>query len=161
MTQHFNVTIQGAVQGTFKGQGAGRDKDKIPGVALTYGLLVPKDPASGFRTGKRQHNPVVFTKEWGAASPQLFQAAATNEVLKSVLFEFITTNTYGKEEVDYTIELTNATISGFEGSLHIGEKAGPIIDTRELEVITLEFQKIVVTSVTGGTTATDNWNTSP
>ena len=48
-------------------------------------------------------------------------------------------------------------ISGFEGSLHLGEKAGPIIDTRELEVITLEFQKITVTSVTGGTTATDDW----
>jgi|SRR5208282_614605 len=160
MTQHFNVTIQGAVQGIFKGQGAGREKDKIAGVALTYGLAVPKDPASGFRTGKRQPKAVVFTKEWGAASPQLFQAAATNEVLTSVLFEFVTTNTYGKEEIDYTIELTNATISGFEGSLHIGEKAGPIIDTRELEVITLEFQKIVVTSVTGGTTATDDWSRS-
>ena len=160
MTQHFNVMIHGAVQGEFKGQGEGRDKDKIPGVALTYGLAVPKDPATGFRTGKRQHKPVVFTKEWGTASPQLYQAAATNEVLKSVLFEFITTNTYGKEEVDFTIELTNAMISGFEGSLHIGEKAGPIIDTRELEVITLEFQKIVVTSVTGGTTASDNWSPS-
>jgi len=124
MTQHFNVTIQGAVQGTFKGQGAGRDKDKIPGVALTYGLLVPKDPASGFRTGKRQHNPVVFTKEWGAASPQLFQAAATNEVLKSVLFEFITTNTYGKEEVDYTIELTMLRSQGLKGHCTSARKQG-------------------------------------
>jgi len=157
MTQHFNVTIQGAVQGTFKGQGAGRDKDKIPGVAISYGVESPRDAASGLPTGKRRHKPVVVTKEWGAASPQFFQAAATNEVLKSVLFEFITTNNYGKEEVDYTIELTNATISGFEGSLHIGEKAGPIIDARELERITLEFQKITVTSVTGGTTASDNW----
>src|SRR5271169_1236319 len=135
MTQHFNVTIQGAVQGTFKGQGAGRDKDKIAGVAISYGLTVPKDPASGFRTGKRQHKPVVFTKEWGAASPQLFQAIVTNETLTSVLFEFISTNALEKEEVDYIVELTNATISGFRGSLHLGEKAGPIVDSRELEVI--------------------------
>src|SRR5271163_3499888 len=137
MTQHFNVMIHGAVQGAFKGQGEGRDKDKIPGVALTYGLAVPKDPATGFRTGKRQHKPVVFTKEWGAASPQLYQAIVTNETLTSVLFEFISTNALGKEEVDYTVELTNATISGFRGSLHLGEKAGPIIDSRELEVVTL------------------------
>jgi type VI secretion system secreted protein Hcp len=157
MAQQFYATIKAATQGTLKGQGTGREKDKILGVGFTYGLAVPIDPASGLPSGKRRHKPVVFTKEWDAASPQLYQAAATNEVLKSVLFEFITTNSYGKEEVDYTVELTNATISGFDGSLHIAEKAGPIVDTRELEVITLEFQKIVITSVTGGTTASDDW----
>ena len=74
-------------------------------------------------------------------------------LLTSVLFEFISTNALGKEEVDYTVELTNATISGFKGSVHLGEKAGPIVDSRELEVIKLVFQKITVTSVTGGTSS--------
>jgi type VI secretion system secreted protein Hcp len=161
MAHKFYATIKAAVQGTLKGQGTGREKDKIPGVALSYGLVAPRDPVSGQPTGKRQHKPVVFTKEWGAASPQLYQAAATHELLKSVLFEFITTNSLGGEEVSYTIELTNATISGFEGSLHLGENAGPIIDTRELEMITLEFQKIAITSIAGGTTAVDDWNASP
>jgi type VI secretion system secreted protein Hcp len=159
MAQTFYATIKGKTQGAFKGQGTGREKDKIPGVAFTYGVESPRDAASGLPTGKRQHKPVVFTKEWGAASPQLYQAIVTNETLTSVLFEFISTNALGKEEVDYIVELTNATISGFKGSLHLGEKAGPIVDSRELEVITLEFQKIAVTSVTGGTSAEDDWET--
>ena|SRR5271170_7018775 len=157
MAHEFYATIKARVQGTLKGQGTGREKDKIPGVAFSYGVVSPRDPASGLPTGRRRHIPIVFTKEWGAASPQLFQALVTNETLTSVLFEFMTTDALGKEEVDYTIELTNATISGFEGTLHIGEKAGPIVDSRKLEAITLEFQKITVTSVTGGTTAVDDW----
>jgi type VI secretion system secreted protein Hcp len=157
MAQKFYVTIKAAKQGTLKGQGSGREKDKIPGVAFSYGVESPRDAASGLPSGKRRHKPVVITKEWGAASPQLFQAAVTNEVLTSVLIEFLSTNSLGKEEVNYTVELTNVSISGFEGSLHLGENAGPIVDTRELERITLEFQKITVTSVTGGTTATDDW----
>lgn len=157
MAQTFYATIKAAKQGTLKGQGTGREKDKIPGVAFSYGVESPRDPATGLPTGKRRHKPVIFTKEWGAASPQLYQAIVTNETLTSVLFEFISTNALGKEEVDYTVELTNATISKFEGSLHLGEKAGPIIDSRELEVIVLEFQKITVTSVTGGTSASDDW----
>lgn len=32
---------------------------------------VARESASGMPTGKRQHAPVTFVKEWGAASPQL------------------------------------------------------------------------------------------
>ena len=157
MAQKFYATIKAATQGTLKGQGTGRDKSKIEGVGFSYGVESPRDPASGLPRGKRQHKPVVFTKEWGAASPQLYQATATNEVLQSVLFEFISTNALGKEEVDYTVELTNATIAEFKGSVHLGEKAGPIVDSRELEIIKLVFQKITITSVAGATSTTDDW----
>jgi type VI secretion system secreted protein Hcp len=150
--------IHGAVQGAFKGQGEGAIRTRSPGWPLHTAWQFPKILPLDFALESASISP-LFSQRNGVQL-RLYQAAATNEVLKSVLFEFITTNTYGKEEVDFTIELTNAMISGFEGSLHIGEKAGPIIDTRELEVITLEFQKIVVTSVTGGTTASDNWSPS-
>lgn len=34
-------------------------------------VVMPRDSGSGMATGKRQHKPVTFVKEWGAASPQL------------------------------------------------------------------------------------------
>jgi type VI secretion system secreted protein Hcp len=157
MAVKFYATFKASTQGTIKGQGSGREKDKIPGVAFAYGVESLRDPTTGLPTGKREHKPIVFTKEWGAASPQLYQAAVTNETLKSVYFEFMSTNPFGVEEVTFTIELTNATISEFEGSVHLHDKDGPVIDTRELERINLVFQKITITSVTGDTTTTDDW----
>lgn len=36
-------------------------------------IISPRDAASGMPTGKRQHAPVTFVKEWGPATPQLAQ----------------------------------------------------------------------------------------
>jgi type VI secretion system secreted protein Hcp len=157
MAHAFYVTIKGATQGTFKGQGSGRDKDKIPGVAFSYGVETPIDDITGLATGKRQHKPVIITKEWGAASPQIYQATVTNEVLRSVLCEFVNVNAVGVEQTAFTIELTNATIVAFDGSVQFGEAGGPAVDTRELERINLVFQRITITSVAGDSTAVDDW----
>src|SRR5205085_1119456 len=40
-----------------------------------------RDVATGQATGRRQHTPLTIIKEWGASTPQLFQALATNELL--------------------------------------------------------------------------------
>lgn len=37
----------------------------------SYTIISPRDSASGLPTGKRQHKPMTFVKEWGAASPEL------------------------------------------------------------------------------------------
>ena len=157
MATNIYATIVGATQGAFSGEGTGNAKDKIPGVAFDYGLTVPTDPASGLVSGKRQYKPVTFTKEWGAASPQIFQAAVTNETLRSVNFEFTSVDSSGVEQPQFIISLANAIISGFEGSVTLGEDGGPAVDDRELERIQFDFQKITITSIAGGTTAVDDW----
>ena len=157
MAHKFYVSIQGTTQGTFKGQGSGPDKNKIPGVSFSYGVETPINETTGLASGKRQHKPVMITKEWGAASPQLYQACVNNEVLKSVLCEFVDVSPAGVEQLAFTIELTNATIVEFDGSVHFGEAGGPVLDTRELERLSFVFQKITITSVTGDTTAVDDW----
>lgn len=43
-------------------------------------VLTPRDSASGMPTGKRQHSPVTFVKEWGPASPQLAAMKPTYDV---------------------------------------------------------------------------------
>lgn len=78
-------------------------------------------------------------------------------MLKSVLCEFVDVSAAGKEQVTFTIELTNATIVEFGGSVHFGEAGGPVVDTGELETLSLVFQKITITSATGNTTAVDDW----
>lgn len=40
-------------------------------VVFNQAIVSPRDAASGLPTGKRQHKPVVFTKEYDKSSPQL------------------------------------------------------------------------------------------
>ena len=93
MAYEFYVSIEGTKQGKFKGESTREaHRDKIPALAFSYEVTSPRDVATGQASGRRQHGPVTFVKAWGAASPQLFQALTTNEVLKTVLFEFVGTN---------------------------------------------------------------------
>jgi len=159
MALQIVATVTGAKQGAFKGESNQKGREgKIPGVALSYGVLSPREVTSGQATGKRQQHPVVFTKEWGASSPQFYTAAYTNEVLSSVLFEFYYASPTGAQIVDHSIKLTNATIIQVEQSVMIPQSGGPIIDSRDLQVISFTFQKIEITSLTGGTSASDSWN---
>ncbi len=159
MAVRFYATVIGAKQGTFKPEGTqgGLGKGKIPGVDFSYAVEIPHDAATGAASGKRQHQPIIFTKEWGASSPQFYQAAFTNEILTFVTFEFILVAADGKEVVDHTIKLTNATISDIEQSLQNGQAGGPPVDSRELQSIHFYFQKIDITSISGGTEAIDDW----
>ena len=50
--------------------------------AVKEAFLQPRDAASGMATGKRQHAPVTFVKEWGPASPKLRAASPTYDIKK-------------------------------------------------------------------------------
>ena len=47
-----------------------------------YTILGPRDAGSGMSTGRRQHAPVKYVKEWGEASPQLMAVGPTYDVKK-------------------------------------------------------------------------------
>src|SRR5580658_5519479 len=106
------AAFKGTKQGQFKGESTKANrKDKWSEVlAFGYSVQSPRDAATGQAVGKRQHKPIVITKEWGAASPQIYQALTTNEVFTSVDFEFTKSDGAGKETVYHTITLTNAQI---------------------------------------------------
>jgi type VI secretion system secreted protein Hcp len=156
MVLNIYATVDATKQGTFKGEGRGQQTNKIPGVAFAYGVVMPHD-STGIPSGKRQHQPIVFTKEWGASSPQFYQAAYTNETLKSVLFEFFTVTADGKEEVDHTFKLTNASIGKVAESVQSGATGGPVVDPRQLQEISIYFQKIEIVSLSGKTQTSDDW----
>jgi type VI secretion system secreted protein Hcp len=141
----FYVKIQGKKQGQFKGEStrAGHS-DRLVGIAFSFEVDAPRDIATGQASGKRQHKPVLFVKEWGAASPQLYQAATTNEVLSSVVFEFVTTSADGEERVAETVTLTDATISKLKRTAdarsEFADHGHPTLDEVEFTFQKIEFQ---------------------
>jgi type VI secretion system secreted protein Hcp len=111
------VSIKGMKQGPFKGEVLQKGfEGKIAGLKFHYDVLSPRDPATGMATGKRQHKPVMITKEWGAASPQLFQALVTNEVLSEVVIDFVSVDPKGVMALSHSIKLTNAGIADISQS---------------------------------------------
>jgi len=160
----FYVTIHG-LKVQFAGEGTGAHKNALVGLNYHYELVSLRDPASGHPTGKRQHAPITITKEWGASSPQLLHACATNELLLSVTFEFYKAGPGGTQELYYTITLHNATISKIvqhAGGPGAGEPSTAKHtgggDTHELEDISFTFQKITVEHKVGKTIFMDDWH---
>lgn len=161
------ISIKGNKQGQFKGEDTLDSKRKegwMSVLAFAYVVQSPRNTATGQTAGKRQHKPIVITKEWGPASPQLFQALTSNEVLESVVIEFEKVNASGKEYVYQTIKLTNATILEIrqytrEYQSQSGASKHPAgVDTVELEEVSFTFQKIEMTNLDGKTSALDDWS---
>jgi type VI secretion system secreted protein Hcp len=160
----FYISITGAKQGKFKGDSAGekgskssRAKGKIAGIKYSAETTSPRDPATGQATGKRMHKPITITKEWDASSPQLFAALATNETLKTVLFEFVKADAAGREAIFYTVTLTNAVVSNVHSYLDLTDTSGDKFDARELEDVSFVFQKIMIENKESNTVAEDDW----
>jgi len=158
MTLQFYATVVGTTQGTFKGETLStKIANKIPGVAFSYGIVDSCDAATGADSGRRRQQPVVFTKQWGPASPQFYQAAYTGEVLSSVLFEFFLPLSDGTESLDHTVRLTNATVSAARQWVQVNQQDGPMVDTRNLQEISFRFEKVEIVSLTGHTEALGEW----
>jgi len=154
----FYVTIRGVKQGVLKGQSTNRQRqNQIQAFQFLMQLAAPRDASTGQASGKRQYSPITITKEWDACSPQIFEAASTNETLSLVEVDFLRTSPDGKESVYETIKLTDATISSVKryiGFLDAGEPP----DSRQLEDVSFSFSKIEITHSDGGTMFIDNWN---
>lgn len=156
MAYEFYITIEGTSQGKFKGESdREKHKDKLAGFQFRSAVVSPRESASGQATGKRRHEPVVVHKKIGKATPMISKALCTNEVLKSVLFEFMHTNEKGEEEVVFTIKLTNATVSS-----QVMIVPDPDEGTQEhafYEEVQFTFQKIEWEHTVAKTVALDDW----
>jgi type VI secretion system secreted protein Hcp len=150
--------IKGTKEGVFKGDNSRTGQpDYMACLGFSYEIKSPRDAASGMATGKRQHQPIRIIKEWGPASPQIFQACCTNEVLTSVIIEFVKVNPDGKPQVFQRVTLTNATISDDRQFLDVPSIQGSNGGGTPMEEISFTFQKIQFENTDGGTSATDDW----
>jgi type VI secretion system secreted protein Hcp len=131
------MKLTGQKQGNVKGNSTkGKRTDKIEIIAFDFGLESQFDAQSGLPTGKRQHKPIVITREVDSASPLLFQALCTNETFLLAELSFARPSGSGKPSPSQTIELTNATIFGITHSPSSGGK--------RRERITLDYENLLV-----------------
>jgi type VI secretion system secreted protein Hcp len=154
---NFYITITGAATGKFKGESPDpKHPDDMEGLAYSYEVKSPRDLATGQASGKRQHGAITITKEWGAASPQLFNALVKNEQLSTVVFTFMTTDqTTGGQVAYYKVTLRNAYIAQIRSFKDLTYQRE--YSTKELESISFTFQKIEIECLTAKTTASDDW----
>jgi type VI secretion system Hcp family effector len=169
---------------TFQSQGASCPDNSKPNSAYMgkqveiqawkFGVKAPHDIATGQMSGKRQHSPVQITKEQGPFDVMAWQAACTNETIKTLVLQVYRTQTNkvgqgataGKapEVLYWTITLTNAQVAevrtstafaNVEGGTSAKHTSG--VDTHELTTIDFTYQKIEIAAVQDKKSASDDW----
>lgn len=151
----FYVTIIGAWQGRLPGEApAGPHEGKLVGLAYDQASISPAaETGTGRRGGKLTLQPVRFTKEWGAASPALLQAIATNEALTSVVFEFVGTSDEGVQEVFHRVTLADARVVELRPFVDLDAEPSSLMPLPPLEEVAIAYGGITVENLAHGTAA--------
>jgi type VI secretion system secreted protein Hcp len=156
------LRLKGQKSGEIKGGITDKGFENSIGViAVTHSIVRPRDPASGLPTGKRMHQPFIFTKELDMSSPILLNVLTTNENLTSTVFNF-----YAPKSADgtgpatnvYRVEMVNARIASYDvrqANIRDPDNAKLAV----YEEVALVYQKITWTWLQGGITAEDDWET--
>ncbi len=159
MALNAYLKLKGETSGDIKGSvtQSGRE-DSIMVIAFNHEIISPRDAASGLPTGKRQHKPIIITKEIDKSSPLLYTLLVNNEQISEWELQFWAPSPSGKEEQHYTIALTNASISAIKAEM-LNNKCPENMPHKEREHISFNYQKIAWTWNDGGITAEDDWET--
>ena len=78
MALNAYLTLKGQKQGDIKGSTTQKGREgTIMVIAQSHEIVSPRDAASGLPTGKRQHKPMVITKEVDKSSPSSTTRSST------------------------------------------------------------------------------------
>jgi type VI secretion system secreted protein Hcp len=162
MALNAYLSLKGQKQGDIKGSVTQKGREgKIMVIAVSHEIVSPRDTASGLPTGKRQHKPIVITKELDKASPLLYNALVNNENISTWNLQFWTpqlsaVSGVGAEKQHYTIDLVNANIASISFRM-LNNKNPELTRYAEYEEVSFTYQKITWTWVDGGISASDDW----
>lgn len=162
MALNAYLRLKGQKSGDVKGSVTQKGReDSIMVIAVSHTIVSPRDPASGLPTSKRQHKPLVVTKELDRSSPILWNMLCTNENIPFLEIRFWTPQIkaatgVGSEFQHYTLRLTNANIANINFAM-LNNKNPELMKYAEYEEISFTYQKIEWTWTEGGITAGDSW----
>lgn len=157
MALNAYMRLTGDIQGEIKGSvtQAGRE-DSIMVFGCSHEIESPRDIASGRATGKRQHKPLVITKEIDRSTPLLMNALTNNENISELELQFWEPSRSGKEVQYYTIQLVNANITSIRQEM-LDNRYPDNMRIAVTEHVSFVYQKIIKTYVDGGISAEDDW----
>ncbi|HPE75583.1 MAG TPA: Hcp family type VI secretion system effector [Draconibacterium sp.] len=157
MALNAYLKLKGQIQGDIRGSvtQAGRE-DSIMVIGFSHEVVSPRDAASGMATGKRQHQPLIITKEIDKSSPLLMNVLVNNENITEFSLRFWQPSRRGREFQFFTIQLINATISDIRQEM-LNNKYPENVQHKEREHISFVYQKIIWTYEDGGISASDDW----
>lgn len=163
MALNAYLALKGQQQGQIKGSVIQKGREnQIAVYGFMHEITSPRDASSGLATGKRQHRPLLITKEIDKSSPLLMKALVSNENITEFILNFYapirqSPSGSGNEAHIYSIRLINAFISGIDQDMSLN-KVEPGISLPVLESVSFVYQKIEWTWVEGGHYAQDDWN---
>lgn len=151
------LILKGQKQGQIKGGVVQKGReDQIEVNAVDHQVNRSFDPASGEPASTNQHQPFVITKDVDKASPLLYQALVSGELLTQFVLNFWTAGSTGAEVQYYTIELTNARIVGIKNEMP-NNNYPDLVHFNTREKIAFTYEKITWTLKAGGITASADW----
>lgn len=160
------ISIHGQTQGhitkgAFTGDSVGNvyeegHEDEILAQEVDHLISTPTDPQSGQPSGQRVHKPLIFTSALSKASPMLYQALATCEMLPTVEVKLFRTSTDGKQEHFFTTKLEDATVVEIHTVLPHAQDSDNANYTQLIKT-SLAYRKVSWSHVVAGTEASDDW----
>jgi type VI secretion system secreted protein Hcp len=159
MALNAYMRLTSEIQGEIKGSvtQAGREVSILV-VAFNHEIDSPRDAASGLSTGKRQHKPLVITKEIDKSTPLLMNVLTNNENITNFSLQFWQPSRSGRENQYFTIELVNAGISNIRQEM-LDNRYPENMKLTVVEQVSFVYQKIIKTWTDGGISAEDDWTT--
>ncbi|EKT4474631.1 MULTISPECIES: Hcp family type VI secretion system effector [Pseudomonas] len=131
-------------------------EDEILVQEVKHQITVPTDPQSGQPAGQRVHKPFIFTSSLTKATPLMYHALASGEMLPTVEVNWYRTSVEGKQEHFFTTKLEGATIVDINTVLPHAQNAKNANYTQLVEVA-MTYRKITWTHVTASTAGSDDW----
>lgn len=131
-------------------------EDEIMAQAIDHQITMPTDPQSGQPAGQRVHKPLIFTSVLSKASPMLYQALVTGEMLPTVEVKWFRTSNDGKREHFFTTKLEDATVVEIDTVLPHAQDTDNANYTQLIKT-SLAYRKVSWSHVVAGTEASDDW----
>jgi type VI secretion system secreted protein Hcp len=155
------LRLVGAKQGEVKGSITQKGREgKIAVIAVNHEIVSPRDAATGQATGRRQHGPLVITKEVDKATVPLRNMLVMNEPTKEFELQFWRPSATGQETQYFTIRLTNAVVTSIDLTMPNNKRAD-LAGLETFEEVAFTYQKIEWTWVDGSLVAVDDFMVAP
>ena len=158
MALNAYLKLVGTKQGEVKGSVTQKGREgKIMVIAVSHQIATSPD-ASGQSTGKRQHGPLVITKEADRASVSLRSMLVSSEAAKDWELQFWRPSAAGAgagvETQYFTIRLTDAVVASIDLQMP-NNKHPDLAKLETFEQVAFTYREIQWTWTDGGLIAGD------